>query len=72
MIGLILVTHGKLAEEFVNAMQHVVGRQEAVETVCIGPNDDMEARRREIADKVKTVDSGQGVIVLTEIGRAHV
>jgi PTS system mannose-specific IIA component len=67
MIGLILVTHGKLAEEFVNAMQHVVGRQEAVETVCIGPNDDMEARRREIADKVKTVDSGQGVIVLTDL-----
>jgi PTS system mannose-specific IIA component len=67
MIGLILVTHGKLAEEFVNAMQHVVGRQEAVETVCIGPNDDMEARRREIADKVKAVDSGQGVIVLTDL-----
>ena len=67
MIGLILVTHGKLAEEFVNAMQHVVGRQDAVETVCIGPNDDMEARRREIADKVKAVDGGQGVIVLTDL-----
>ncbi|MBS0476728.1 MAG: PTS sugar transporter subunit IIA [Proteobacteria bacterium] len=67
MIGLILVTHGKLAEEFVNAMEHVVGRQEAVETVCIGPNDDMEARRREIADKVKAVDGGQGVIVLTDL-----
>lgn len=67
MIGLILVTHGKLAEEFVNAMQHVVGRQDAVETVCIGPNDDMEARRREIAEKVKAVDGGQGVIVLTDL-----
>ena len=67
MIGLILVTHGKLAEEFVNAMQHVVGRQDAVETVCIGPNDDMEARRREIADKVKAVDGGSGVIVLTDL-----
>ncbi|MFC0587861.1 PTS sugar transporter subunit IIA [Novosphingobium aquiterrae] len=67
MIGLILVTHGKLAEEFVNAMQHVVGRQDAVETVCIGPNDDMEARRREIADKVKAVDAGQGVIILTDL-----
>ena len=67
MIGLILVTHGKLAEEFVNAMQHVVGRQDAVETVCIGPNDDMEARRREIADKVKVVDDGKGVIILTDL-----
>lgn len=67
MIGLILVTHGKLAEEFVHAMQHVVGRQDAVATVCIGPNDDMEARRREIAEAVKAVDSGQGVIVLTDL-----
>jgi mannose PTS system EIIA component len=67
MIGLILVTHGKLAEEFVSAMQHVVGRQEAVATVCIGPNDDMEARRQEIAAAIETVDSGQGVIVLTDL-----
>lgn len=67
MIGLILVTHGKLAEEFVHAMQHVVGRQDAVATVCIGPNDDMEARRREIADAVKTVDAGSGVIILTDL-----
>ena len=67
MIGLILVTHGKLAAEFVHAMQHVVGRQEAVATVCIGPNDDMEARRREIADAVKAVDGGNGVIILTDL-----
>lgn len=67
MIGLILVTHGNLAVEFVNAMQHVVGRQDAVDTVCIGPNDDMEARRREIAEKIAKVDSGKGVIVLTDL-----
>jgi mannose PTS system EIIA component len=67
MIGLILVTHGRLAEEFVHAMQHVVGRQEAVATVCIGPNDDMEARRREIADAIKAVDSGEGAIILTDL-----
>ena len=67
MIGIILVTHGKLAEEFKHAMQHVVGRQEAVATVCIGPNDDMEARRREISDAIKEVDSGQGVIILTDL-----
>jgi len=67
MIGMILVTHGNLAEEFVHAMQHVVGHQEAVATVCIGPNDDMERRRREIAQAIKSVDSGEGVIILTDL-----
>jgi mannose PTS system EIIA component len=67
MIGMILVTHGKLAEEFVAAMQHVVGRQEAVRTVCIGPNDDMEARRAEIAAAIEEVDAGAGVIILTDL-----
>jgi PTS system mannose-specific IIA component len=67
MIGMILVTHGNLAEEFVNAMQHVVGRQEAVVTVCIGPNDDMERRRHEIALAIKQVDSGEGAIILTDL-----
>lgn len=67
MIGMILVTHGKLAEEFVAAMQHVVGRQEGVRTVCIGPNDDMEARRAEIAEAIEQVDSGAGVIILTDL-----
>ena len=67
MIGLILVTHGKLAEEFVHAMQHVVGRQEAVATVCIGPNDDMDKRRQEIAAAIKSVDGGAGAIILTDL-----
>jgi mannose PTS system EIIA component len=67
MIGMILVTHGKLAEEFVHAMQHVVGKQEGVATVCIGPNDDMEKRRREIAEAIKAVDTGDGAIVLTDL-----
>lgn len=67
MIGLILVTHGNLAEEFVHAMEHVVGDQPAVETVCIGPNDDMEKRRGEIADAIVKVDGGAGVIILTDL-----
>ena len=67
MIGIILVTHGNLAEEFVNAMQHVVGHQDALEKVCIGPNDDMEQRREEIAAAIKTVDSGEGAIILTDL-----
>ena len=67
MIGLVLVTHGKLALEFISAMQHVVGKQENVEAVCIGPEDDMELRRKEILDKIGSVDKGQGVIVLTDM-----
>ena len=67
MIGLILVTHGKLAEEFVHAMEHVVGRQEAIATVCIGPNDDVERRRKEIAEAIKLVDDGNGAIILTDL-----
>ena len=67
MIGMILVTHGNLAEEFVHAMEHVVGQQEAVATVCIGPNDDMERRRREIADAIARVDLGEGVIILSDL-----
>ena len=67
MIGMILVTHGNLAEEFVHAMQHVVGRQDAVATVCIGPNDDMERRRDEIAAAIRAVDGGEGAIILTDL-----
>lgn len=67
MIGLILVTHGRLAEEFVNAMEHVVGQQPDIATVCIGPNDDMEQRRKEISDAIRRVDSGQGTVILTDL-----
>jgi len=67
MIGLVLVTHGRLADEFVTAMEHVVGKQEQVATVAIGPEDDMEARRDNIADAIRAVDAGRGVIVLTDL-----
>ncbi len=67
MIGLVLVTHGRLAIEFVTAMEHVVGPQSAVETVCIGPDDDMEGRRTDIAEAIARVDDGGGVIVLTDL-----
>jgi PTS system mannose-specific IIA component len=67
MIGLVLVTHGQLAAEFVRAMEHVVGPQEAVEAICIGPEDDMEARRADIARAVAAVDQGRGVILLTDL-----
>lgn len=67
MIGLVLVTHGGLAKEFVVAMEHVVGRQEAIATICIGPEDDMEERRADIARAIAEVDGGRGVIVLTDL-----
>ena len=67
MIGLVLVTHGDLALEFISAMQHVVGKQDKVEAVCIGPEDDMEMRRTEILDKVSKTDGGKGVVVLTDM-----
>ena len=67
MIGLVLVTHGRLAAEFVTAMEHVVGPQQDIEAICIGPDDDMESRRADIAKAVATVDSGSGVILLTDL-----
>jgi PTS system mannose-specific IIA component len=67
MIGLVLVTHGRLAAEFVVAMEHVVGPQSAVEAICIGPDDDMEMRRADIAKAIRKVDASRGVIVLTDL-----
>jgi len=67
MIGLVLVTHGRLAEELRSAMEHVVGRQRHVATVCIGPDDDIEQRRADVARCVEEVDSGDGVLLLTDM-----
>ena len=67
MIGIVLVTHGKLATEFLAALEHVVGPQKHVRTVCIGPDDDMEQRRREIIEAVEAVDRGKGVALLTDM-----
>ncbi|SMC89542.1 PTS sugar transporter subunit IIA [Rhizobium sp. RU36D] len=67
MIGLVLVTHGKLAEEFHHAVEHVVGPQKFVETVSIGPEDDMDQRRQDILDAVMRADDGHGVIILTDM-----
>ncbi len=67
MIGLVLVTHGRLASEFVRAMEHVVGPQEQIAAICIGPEDDMEARRNDIAGSIDRVDAGEGVIILTDL-----
>lgn len=67
MIGLVIVTHGRLAAEFRSALEHVVGPQKQVETVSIGPDDDMVQRRREIIEAVKATDSGKGVVILTDM-----
>lgn len=67
MIGLVLVTHGKLAEEFHHAVEHVVGPQKFIETVSIGPEDDMDQRRQDILDAVQRADDGHGVVILTDM-----
>ncbi len=67
MIGLVLVTHGQLAKQFVEAMEHVVGPQAQVISISIGPDDDMEQRRNDILEAVDAVDQGDGVILLTDM-----
>ncbi len=67
MIGLVLVTHGQLADEFRAAVEHVVGPQEAFETVSIGAEDDIEQRRRDIIEAVARADTGAGVIIVTDM-----
>lgn len=67
MIGMVLVTHGDLAGQFRLALEHVVGPQKQLAAIAIGPEDDMERRRRDIMEAVETVDSGEGVILLTDM-----
>ncbi|RCL02433.1 MAG: mannose-specific IIA component [Candidatus Tokpelaia sp. JSC161] len=67
MIGVVLVTHGSLAKEFLYAVVHIVGPQEKFATVCIFADDDMEQRRNDIIKAVRLVDSGSGVIILTDM-----
>ena len=67
MIGIVLVTHGNLAREFIAALEHVVGAQQCVSAVCIGADDDMEKRRAEILQSARSCDTGDGVIVLTDM-----
>jgi mannose PTS system EIIA component len=67
MIGLVIVTHGRLAEEFIHAMEHVVGKQAHIEAISIGPEDRMDSRRNDIAAAVTRVESGEGVIILTDM-----
>ena len=67
MIGLVIVTHGGLAREFLAALEHVHGKQKQMIAISIGPDDDMESRRREIEDAVRSVDIGHGAILLTDM-----
>jgi mannose PTS system EIIA component len=67
MIGIVVVSHGRLADEFVAAAEHVLGPQNQLRAVAIGPSDDMEERRTDILDAVRTVDDGSGVVILTDM-----
>jgi PTS system mannose-specific IIA component len=67
MIGLVIVTHGLLGQEMIHALEHVVGPQSNIAAICIGPDDDMEARRCQIVDSVANAEEGNGVILLTDM-----
>ncbi|MDM7985121.1 MAG: PTS sugar transporter subunit IIA [Maricaulis sp.] len=67
MIGLVIVSHGRLADELVAATEHVVGPMDALLAVCIGPDDDMERRRGDIRESIADADRGEGVLVLTDM-----
>lgn len=67
MIGLVVVTHGRLAEEFRGVLEHIVGPQEQMATICIGPDDEPEGRRDEILTLIREVDSGDGTVLLTDM-----
>ena len=67
MIGMVIVTHGKLANELILAMEHIVGKQENVSAVCISPNDDIETKRKEVLEKAKEADTGDGVVLFTDM-----
>ena len=67
MIGMVLVTHGRLAAEFVEALEHVVGPQAQIAGVCIGPDDDIEKRRQDVLRSIASVDTGEGAVLLTDI-----
>ena len=67
MIGIVLVTHGRLADEFCDALEHVVGPQKQIKAIAIGASDDMEVRRQDILDATEEVNSGNGVVILTDM-----
>ena len=67
MIGIVIVTHGRLAVELLAAVRHIVGPQSHIETVCIGPNDEVEERQSEISASIKRVDLGKGVVLVTDM-----
>ncbi len=67
MIGIVVVSHGNLALEFVAATEHIVGKQKQIKAICIEPDDDMEKRRADILGAVQEVNSGKGVAILTDM-----
>jgi len=67
MIGIVVVCHGRLADEFIDALEHIVGPQQNVAAICIGADDDMDLRRQDIIESVAEVDAGDGVAVLTDM-----
>lgn len=67
MIGIVLVSHTRLAQELAETLEHVVGKQDQLASVSLFPNDDIEEKREEILEAVHSVENGQGVVILTDM-----
>jgi PTS system mannose-specific IIA component len=67
MIGMVLVTHGALGAELLNVLSHVVGPQKQIAAVGVGADDDMDECRKRIMAAIKDVNTGKGVVMLTDM-----
>ena len=67
LIGIVIVAHGGLAGEYLSAVEHVVGVQTGMRSVAIGPEDDRSLKQSEICDAANAVDTGQGVVIVTDM-----
>ena len=67
MIGIVIVAHGRLAEEYLAAVEHVVGPQPGMRSIAISPDDDRAAKQDEICDAADAVDTGDGVVIVTDM-----
>lgn len=67
MIGIVIVAHGGLAREYRAAVEHVVGPQVGMASIAIGPEDDRALKQQEICNAADVVDTGQGVVIVTDM-----
>jgi PTS system mannose-specific IIA component len=67
LIGIVIVAHGGLAAEYLSAVEHVVGTQTGIHAIAIAPDDDRSLKQDEICDAADSVDTGDGVVIVTDM-----